>query len=100
MTTNPSLEVEFGDLPEWNLDDLYPGRDSAELAADLDRTLTEAKAFSAKHKGKLDGLDGEAFGAAITDYEAIEETIGRIHGAVEDYVYGSGEEGLEEALRS
>ena len=28
-----------------------------------------------------------------------EETIGRIHGAVEDYVYGSGEEGLEEALR-
>jgi len=29
-----------------------------------------------------------------------EETIGRIHGAVEDYVYGSGEEGLEEALRS
>ena len=78
MTTNPSLEVEFGDLPEWNLDDLYPGRDSAELAADLDRTLTEAKAFSAKHKDKLAGLDGEAFGAAITDYEAIEETIGRI----------------------
>ncbi|MEC9299117.1 MAG: sodium:solute symporter family protein [Gemmatimonadota bacterium] len=29
-----------------------------------------------------------------------EETIGRIHGAVEDYVYGSGEEGLEEVLRS
>jgi Na+/proline symporter len=29
-----------------------------------------------------------------------DETIGRIHGAVEDYVYGSGEAGLEEALRS
>ena len=28
------------------------------------------------------------------------ETIDRIHGAVEDYVYGSGEAGLEEALRS
>jgi hypothetical protein len=28
------------------------------------------------------------------------ETVGRIHGAVEDYVYGSGEAGLEEALRA
>lgn len=27
-------------------------------------------------------------------------TIDRIHGAVEDYVYGSGEAGLEETLRS
>ena len=29
-----------------------------------------------------------------------DETIGRIHGAIEDYVYGSGEAGLEEALKS
>ncbi len=28
------------------------------------------------------------------------ETVNRIHGALEDYVYGSGEEGLEEALRA
>jgi len=28
------------------------------------------------------------------------ETIGRIHGAIEDYVYGAGDAGLEEALRS
>jgi hypothetical protein len=28
------------------------------------------------------------------------ETISRIHGAIEDYVYGSGDEGLEEALRA
>ena len=28
------------------------------------------------------------------------ETINRIHGALEDYVYGSGEEGLEEALKA
>jgi hypothetical protein len=27
-----------------------------------------------------------------------DETVERIHGAVEDYVYGSGEAGLEEAL--
>ncbi len=28
-----------------------------------------------------------------------DDTIGRIHGAIEDYVYGSGDAGLEEALR-
>ncbi len=78
MNSNPSLVADVGDLPEWNLDDLYPGRDSAELAADLDRALAEAKAFSDKYKGTLAGLGGEAFGAAIADYEAIDETNGRI----------------------
>ncbi len=78
MTSNPSPAADFGDLPEWNLDDLYPGRESAELAGDLDRTLAEAKAYSDHHKGKLAALEGAAFGAAIADYEAIEETIGRI----------------------
>jgi len=78
MTSNPTLEAEIGNPPEWNLDDLYPGRDSAELAADLDQSLVKAKEFSANYKGKLAGVDGEAFGVAIADYEAIEETIGRI----------------------
>ena len=36
MTSNPTLAADVGDLPEWNLDDLYPGPDSLELAADLD----------------------------------------------------------------
>jgi len=78
MTSNPSPVADFGDLPEWNLDDLYPGRDSAELMGDLDRALAEAKAFSNKTKGTLAGLNGEAFGAAIAEYEVIEETLGRI----------------------
>ena len=47
---------EFGELPVWNLDDLYPGRESPELKADLDRAQGEAKAFEADYKGKLEGL--------------------------------------------
>ena len=78
MTSNPTLEAEIGNLPEWNLDDLYPGRDRVELAADHDKITVEAKKFSSNYKGKLAGMDGEAFGVAIADYEAIEETIGRI----------------------
>jgi len=78
MTSTPSTAADFGDLPEWNLDDLYPGRDSAELNGDLDTALSDAKAFSAKFKGKLAGLESDAFGAAIAAYETIEETVGRI----------------------
>ena len=58
MTSNPTLEADFGNLPEWNLDDLYPGRDSAELAADLEDSLVEAKEFSSNYKGKLAGMGG------------------------------------------
>ena len=47
---------EFGALPEWNLDDLYPGPDSAELKRDLEWAKAEAKAFEADYKGKLEAL--------------------------------------------
>jgi oligoendopeptidase F len=46
----------FGELPSWNLDDLYPGPDSPELKRDLDWARAEAKAFEADYKGKLDAL--------------------------------------------
>ena len=45
---------EFGVLPEWDLSDLYPGA-IRRTEADLDRAKTEAKAFEADYKGKLDG---------------------------------------------
>lgn len=47
---------QFGALPEWDLSDLYPGRDSAEFKADMAKAEAEAKAFEADYKGKLDGL--------------------------------------------
>ena len=45
--------AEFGNLPEWDLDDLYPGRDSKELQADVNFCEQEAKSFAADYKGKL-----------------------------------------------
>ena len=36
---------KLGPLPEWDLSDLYPGRDSAELKRDLERSEADAKAF-------------------------------------------------------
>ncbi len=66
------------ELPRWNLDDLYPGRSSKELAQDLTSSGDRAKAFEARYHGKLESLDGDAMAAAITEFEAIDEMLSRI----------------------
>tara|TARA_R110002072_G_scaffold259002_6_gene417661 strand:- start:41 stop:1852 length:1812 start_codon:yes stop_codon:yes gene_type:complete len=85
MTTAAANDAEkdpenrvLGDLPVWDLTDLYPGNDSPELAADLDRAAKEAEAFAARYKGKLAGLSGSELGTAIAEYEAVDEIMGRV----------------------
>jgi oligoendopeptidase F len=68
----------LGPLPEWDLADLYPGRDSAELARDLAASESEATALRARHEGKLAALSGAALGGAVASYERLQETLGRI----------------------
>jgi oligoendopeptidase F len=68
----------LGPLPEWNLDDLYPGRDSAALKRDLERSEADATAFRERCEGKLASLSGAALGGAIAAYERLQETLGRI----------------------
>jgi oligoendopeptidase F len=65
-------------LPEWDLADLYPGMESAELKRDLERAAAEAKAFKAAYEGKLAGLDGAALAEAVKRYEALQDLLGRI----------------------
>ena len=69
---------DLGTLPSWDLNDLYPGMDSRELKADLDRMETASKDFHAAYAGKLAALDGNAFAAAIREYERIDEVLSRI----------------------
>jgi oligoendopeptidase F len=65
-------------LPTWDLRDLYPDRNGPELAADLDRLNREAQDFHRRYAGRLDGLDGDALAAAVTEYERIDEGLGRV----------------------
>jgi oligoendopeptidase F len=74
MTSAPAL----GTLPEWNLSDLYPGQDSPELKADLERAETAAKAFAAEYEGKLAAIGGTGLASAIGAYERIDEILGRV----------------------
>ncbi|MFM8606611.1 MAG: M3 family oligoendopeptidase [Hyphomicrobiales bacterium] len=73
----------LGALPEWNLNDLYPSTDSAELKSDFEWVGTEANKFAADYRGKLDALlKGSAPSAALHEaikrYEAIDDKLGRI----------------------
>jgi len=68
----------LGKLPQWDLGDLYPGRDSPELKRDLDTGEAETKAFHSRYEGRLAALSGAELGAAIAQYERLQERLGRV----------------------
>ena len=67
----------LGDLPEWNLADLYSAPDGADLAADW-KAVEAAIAEFESLRGRVADLDGAVFGAAIKNYEWISEVTGKI----------------------
>lgn len=64
--------------PVWILDDLYSGIGSPEVKADLDRAGKDAQDFQKRYQGKLGGLDGAAFGRAISEYESLTEVLHKV----------------------
>jgi oligoendopeptidase F len=79
--TEPTVaqrQTVLDDLPEWDLSDLYPGRDSESLKRDLSRLADDAQAFRERYQGHLADLSGAALGAAIETYERLQEQSGRI----------------------
>jgi oligoendopeptidase F len=76
--SRPDADSALGALPQWNLSDLYPGRDSAELTRDLGRSERDAAVFRKQYEGKLATLSGAALGGAIAGYERLQDTLGRI----------------------
>jgi oligoendopeptidase F len=73
----------LGELPEWNLGDLYPAMDAPEVKRDLERVEAECRAFAEANKGKLAETAGrEGGGAALAEavkrYEALDDLLGRL----------------------
>ena len=68
----------FGDLPDWNLDDLYTDPDAPELQRDLTWLETACAGFASTYQGKLAGLSAAQMLACVQAYEAIDITAGRI----------------------
>ena len=67
-----------GDLPRWNLADLYKGPDDPAIETDLTWAQERAAAFAEAYKGRLAALSGDDLGKAVQEYEAIGERLGRI----------------------
>jgi len=73
----------YGDLPEWNLADLYPGRDSPELQAALERAESASEAFAGRWRGTLAAIAagpdaGARLAEAVREFEALDDLLGRI----------------------
>ena len=84
MSQSAAVRVEtasdLGPLPEWDLVDLYPGRESPELQRDLAAAEEEAAAFQDAHAGKLAGYGGPELAEAIAQFpqavrRALEQAI-------------------------
>ncbi|MCR6637085.1 M3 family oligoendopeptidase [Devosia sp.] len=70
---------QFGNLPTWDLNDLYPGKDSAEFKAALEESKRLAAKFESDYKGKLADLTKSGgLIQAIRDSEVLGDITGRI----------------------
>ena len=72
------MSAMLGDLPTWNLTDLYSSPTGPDLQADLKRSAEEAEAFAKAYQGKVASLDGKTLGQAIATFEAMSDRMGRI----------------------
>jgi oligoendopeptidase F len=78
-----AAEPALGELPEWNLGDLYPGIESDAVQADLARADADARAFAERWRGKLAEIAEAADGAArllqaVEAYEALDDLMGKL----------------------
>ena len=68
----------MGNLPEWNLDDLYPSTDGPEIKKDLEWLGAEAPDFGENYQGKLGDLDAAGMLECVQRYERIQQVGGRV----------------------
>jgi oligoendopeptidase F len=68
----------FGDLPDWDLTDLYPSADGPEFAADMVELERACAAFAKTYEGRLGRQDAAGLLACVREYERIEVIAGRL----------------------
>ncbi len=68
----------LGDLPDWDLTDLYAAPDAPEFERDMAQVETGCASFAADYEGKLATLDAAGLLDCVRRYEAIDVTAGRI----------------------
>ena len=82
--------ADIGPMPAWDLADLYPSPQSAEVQDDLRKAAAEARRIKETYEGKLAALASARapFAGAIAAYEALSDTLGKL-GAYAGLLYAS-----------
>jgi oligoendopeptidase F len=70
--------AKLGDLPTWDLSDLYAGTDDPKLQTDLNDCASATKAFAESWRGKLGAASAADVRRAIEAYEHIDEVLSRV----------------------
>ena len=98
MSATSKQGLDLGTMPVWDLRDLYPSPQSAEVQADLKKAAAEARRIKAAYEGKLAALArrGTPFGEAIAAYEALSDTLGKL-GSYAGLLYASDRSSPEHA---
>ncbi|MCR8546394.1 M3 family oligoendopeptidase [Salipiger sp. P9] len=85
MTIRPLFDAnasaggrDLGNLPDWDLSDLYPSQDAPELKRDLDWLEDACARFATDYEGKLGTLDAAGFLEMVQRHEKIESVGGRL----------------------
>lgn len=75
-----SAAPDLGQMPEWNLADLYAAPDAPEFKRDCERARADAAAMKARYQGQLAALarDPAKLAEAVTAYEALSDLLGRL----------------------
>ncbi|WP_375263754.1 M3 family oligoendopeptidase, partial [Palleronia sp.] len=85
MTRQPVFDAnataggkDLGDLPVWDLTDLYAAPDAPEVERDLNWLETEGAAFAERYEGRLAELSADEMLECLHRYEKIDMVGGRL----------------------
>ena len=84
FTPQPAFDADasgsgqFGDLPEWDLSDLYASATAPEFTGDMAWVEKACADFAADYEGKLAELDADQMLKCVLRYEEIDLKAGRI----------------------
>lgn len=81
-TANPAV-TDLGQLPAWNLNDLYTSPSSGRLASDILDIKASCEAFAADYRGKVDQIvrqpeAGAGLATVIQRYDDLIDRLGRV----------------------
>ena len=83
-----SVTAKKASLPEWNLKDFYDSYDSPKLVQDVKRGEAQVSRFARTYLGKVEKLDPAGFARALSEYEALQDILGKI-GSYAQLLYAS-----------